>query len=121
MLYKSFRNKKLSALGLGTMRLPQTPDGEIDQAHTAKMIDYALSQGINYIDTAWKYHGGTAESVIGDILSAYPRESFYLADKFPGFDLTLFDKMEEIFYNEAARKRRERLDSRNSRQIGITG
>lgn len=110
MLYKSFQDKKLSALGLGTMRLPQTPDGEIDRAHTANMIDYALSHGINYIDTAWKYHGGTAENVIGDILSDYPRESFYLADKFPGFDLTLFDKMEEIFFTQLSKCKVEYFD-----------
>lgn len=110
MLYKSFHDKKLSTLGLGTMRLPETPDGAIDQEHTAKMIDYALSHGINYIDTAWKYHGGTAENVIGDILSAYPRESFYLADKFPGFDLTLFDKMEEIFFTQLSKCKVEYFD-----------
>ncbi len=98
MIYKSFNGENLSALGLGTMRLPQTPDGKIDVDHTARMIDYALSNGINYFDTAWKYHGGESETVIGQILSRYPRNSYYLADKFPGFDLSLFDKMEEIFF-----------------------
>ena len=100
MLYKNFKNKTLSSLGLGTMRLPETPEGTIDRELTAKMIDYALSHGINYIDTAWKYHGGTAETVIGEILSAYPRGSYYLADKFPGFDLSLFEKMEEVFFTQ---------------------
>lgn len=100
MLYKDFHGISLSALGLGTMRLPENADGSIDREQTAKMIDFALSNGINYIDTAWKYHGGAAEKVVGDILTQYPRESYYLADKFPGFDLTFFDTMEEIFFEQ---------------------
>lgn len=100
MLYKNFKGKPLSALGLGTMRLPETSEGTIDIPHTAKMIDYALSHGINYFDTAWKYHGGESETVIGEILSQYPRDSYFLADKFPGFDLALFDKKEEIFFTQ---------------------
>ena len=97
MIYKDFQEKRLPALGMGTMRLPQNADGTIDQEATAKMIDYALRHGVNYFDTAWKYHGGASETVIGEILSSYPRESYYLADKFPGFDLSFFDQMEEIF------------------------
>ncbi len=110
MLYKEFKGKSLSALGLGTMRLPQTPDGSIDKAHTAKMIGYALCQGINYFDTAWKYHGGESETVIGEILSQYPRESYYLADKFPGFDLNLFDQMEDIFFSQLEKCKAEYFD-----------
>ena len=100
MIYKEFKGKKLSALGLGTMRLPETADGLIDREHTAQMIDFALKHGINYFDTAWKYHGGESETVIGEILSRYPRDQYYIADKFPGFDLSLFDKMDEIFQSQ---------------------
>ncbi len=110
MIYKVFKNKKLSALGLGTMRLPQTPDGKIDHEHTGKMIDYALSHGINYFDTAWMYHGGDSETVIGEILARYPRESYYLADKFPGFDLSLFEKMKEIFFAQLEKCRTPYFD-----------
>lgn len=97
MIYREFQGKTLSALGLGTMRLPQNHDGSINKELTAQMIAYALENGINYFDTAWKYHGGTAESVVGEILSVYPRDSYYLADKFPGFDLNFFDQLDEIF------------------------
>ncbi len=110
MIYKFFAEKKLSVLGLGTMRLPQTPESRIDVDHTAKMIDYALAHGINYIDTAWKYHGGDAETVIGQILSRYPRESYYLADKFPGFDLNLFKQMDEIFFSQLNKCQTEYFD-----------
>ena len=84
MEYKEFKGLKLSALGFGTMRLPLLEDGGIDRIQVQKMVDYAMSHGINYFDTAAPYHGGNSEISIGEALSAYPRESWYLADKFPG-------------------------------------
>lgn len=98
MIYKNFQNLKLSALGLGTMRLPTGKSyADIDVAKTEEMVAYALAHGINYFDTAWGYHDGQSESVMGGILGKYPRESFYLATKFPGYDLENMDKVEEIF------------------------
>ena len=88
MIYKKFQDLELSALGLGCMRLP-TVDGQeavIDETKTAEMVEYARNHGINYFDTAWFYHGGNSETVMGKVLSQYPRESFYLASKFPGLD-----------------------------------
>ncbi len=100
MIYKQFQDKQLSALGLGTMRLPVLPDGSIDEKQTAQMIETALAKGINYFDTAWKYHGGASEEVIGSLLSRYPRSSYYLATKFPGYDQSLFEQKEEIFQTQ---------------------
>ena len=99
MIYKDFQNLKLSALGLGAMRLPviDENDAAIDEAATAEMVAYALQYGVNYFDTAWGYHGGNSEIVMGKILSQYPRDSFYLATKFPGYDLSTMDKVEDIF------------------------
>jgi predicted aldo/keto reductase-like oxidoreductase len=56
-----------------------------------------MAAGINYYDTAWGYHSGNSEIVLGDALSKYPRENFYLADKFPGYDLSNMPKVKEIF------------------------
>ena len=56
-----------------------------------------MEKGVNYYDTAWGYHGGNSELAMGEALSAYPRESFYLADKFPGYDLSTLPHKEEIF------------------------
>ena len=84
MRYFNFQDKKLSSLGLGTMRLPTLEDGSIDVALTESMIDKAIESGINYFDTAYPYHGGLSEIVVGKILSKYPRESYYLATKYPG-------------------------------------
>lgn len=99
MIYKNFQNHKLSALGLGAMRLPVIggDDSKIDETAAEKMVDYAMEHGINYYDTAWGYHGGQSELVIGWALNRYPRESYYLATKFPGYDLSNMDKVEEIF------------------------
>lgn len=70
MVYKDFQTKKLSALGLGAMRLPLTAggsDAEIDETKTAEMTAYAMEHGINYYDTAYGYHEGQSEIVMGKI------------------------------------------------------
>lgn len=99
MVYKEFQDLKLSALGMGAMRLPviNGNDADIDEEKAAEMVAYAMEQGINYYDTAWGYHSGNSELVMGRILKGYPREKFYLATKFPGYDLSNMDKVEEIF------------------------
>ena len=99
MIYRDFQDLKLSALGLGTMRLPLI-DGkydQIDEAAAAEMFAYAMEQGINYYDTAFGYHEGQSEIVTGKLLRQYPRESYYIATKFPGYDLSNMTKVEEIF------------------------
>jgi len=87
MIYKDFQNLKLSALGLGCMRFPivEGTENTVDVAAVEKMVDYAMANGINYYDTAWIYHGGESEVIIGNILKKYPRDSFYLATKLPAF------------------------------------
>ncbi|MBE6935350.1 MAG: oxidoreductase [Ruminococcaceae bacterium] len=99
MIYKDFQGLKLSALGFGTMRLPltDTDPTHIDEGALAEMVAYALDHGVNYFDTAWGYHGGQSELAIGRALKQYPRDSFYLASKFPGYDLANMGKVEEIF------------------------
>ena len=99
MIYNDFQGKKLSALGLGMMRLPVGNNGDEDilEEETKQMIEYALSEGINYFDTAWGYHNGKSELEVGKYLSKHPRDSFYLATKFPGYDLSNMGKVKEIF------------------------
>lgn len=112
MVYKKFQDKMLSALGFGTMRLPLL-DGDprhIDEKATAEMIDYAIKNGVNYFDTAWGYHNGESEKTIGKLLHNYPRESFYLATKFPGYDLSNMGKAEEIFEKQLQKCQVEYFD-----------
>ena len=86
MLYKQFQDLQLSALGFGAMRLPLLPDGSgtIDQTELDRMVDAAMAAGVNYFDTAHPYHDGKSEGAIGRSLARYPRETWHLADKFPG-------------------------------------
>ena len=115
MIYKDFQNLKLSALGMGTMRLPviDGDDSRIDEAAAKEMVAYAMEQGVNYYDTAWGYHDGNSELVMGRALKEYPRDSFYLATKFPGYDLSNMDKVEEIFEKQLEKIREIRLSERN--------
>lgn len=112
MIYKDFQGIKLSALGLGMMRLPTVGgnDGVIDEAAAAEMIDLAYRSGINYFDTAWGYHDGHSEEVAGKFLSRYPRESFYLATKFPGYDNSNMLKVAEIFEEQLRKCRTPYFD-----------
>lgn len=99
MVYKEFQGQKLSALGMGAMRLPVIDgnDARIDEEAVSRMVAYAMEKGINYYDTAWGYHDGNSEIVMGKVLHQYPREDFYLATKFPGYDLANMTRVEEIF------------------------
>lgn len=99
MIYKDFQGIKVSALGMGTMRLPICAEdhSKIDKEAVREMVAYAIGHGVNYFDTAWGYHNENSESVMGEVLGEYPRQSYYLATKFPGYDLSNMDKVEEIF------------------------
>ncbi|MBR2735944.1 MAG: aldo/keto reductase, partial [Firmicutes bacterium] len=112
MIYRQFKDKQLSGLGFGCMRLPVLDgnDAKIDEAAALDMIDYAMSHGINYFDTAWGYHEGNSELVVGKGLSKYSREEFYLADKFPGYDLSNMPKVKEIFEKQLLKCRVDYFD-----------
>lgn len=99
MIYNNFKGLNISSLGFGTMRLPVI-DGEnakIDQDKVNELFDYAISNGVNYFDTAWGYHMGQSEIAVGKALARHPRESFFLASKFPGYDVSNMGKAPEIF------------------------
>ncbi len=105
MIYKRFKGLELSALGMGAMRLPvlDGKEADIDVEQTQKMVDLAMECGVNYYDTAWGYHDGNSEAVLGACLKKYPREQYYLATKFPGYDLDNHGKAEEIFETQLRR------------------
>ena len=88
MIYKEFQGLRLSRLGFGTMRLPKLADGSIDEQTTEEMVDYAIAHGINYFDTAWAYMQNLSETVVGRCLKKHPRDSFYLATKYPGHQIS---------------------------------
>lgn len=112
MIYNDFQGMKLSALGLGNMRLPvkDRDDSKIDKEAVREMIRYCMDSGINYYDTAYGYHGGNSELVVGELLEAYDRDSFYLASKFPGYDLSNMPKVKEIFEEQLRKCRVDHFD-----------
>ena len=112
MMYHDFQDVKLSALGMGAMRLPVVDgdDSKIDEAAAFAMVDEAMARGVNYYDTAWGYHNGNSELVMGKALARHPREKFYLATKFPGYDLSNMGKVEEIFEKQLEKCQVEYFD-----------
>lgn len=112
MIYREFQDLKLSALGMGAMRLPviNGDDASIDEAAAFAMVDEAMAKGVNYYDTAWGYHNGNSELVMGRALARYPREKFYLATKFPGYDLSNMPKVKEIFEKQLEKCQVEYFD-----------
>ena len=99
MVYKEFNGLRLSALGFGGMRLPRLPGEErlIDREQVCRMVDAALAAGVNYFDSAWGYHRGQSEIVLGEALRRHPRESYHFATKLPGYDPRNIPKAREIF------------------------
>ena len=102
MIYSEYHDKQLSLLGFGAMRLPTLADGNIDEPQVERMVQYAMDHGVNYFDTAWPYHNGDSELVMGRVLSKYDRSSYFLADKYPGHQIasrydpaSLFEKQLE--------------------------
>ena len=112
MIFRNFQDLKLSALGFGAMRLPTVNgnDSVIDEKAAAELVEYAMKNGVNYYDTAWGYHDGNSELVMGKILKNYPREKFYLASKFPGYDLSNMTTVKEIFETQLVKCQVEYFD-----------
>ena len=113
MVYKEFQDKKLSALGFGAMRLPVSDSIRVPPSMKRKRKRwwiFALRHGVNYFDTAYGYHDGTSEVVMGKVLGKYPRDSYYLATKFPGYDLSNMDKVDTIFEEQLGKCGMEYFD-----------
>ena len=87
----------LSLLGFGAMRLPVKEDGSIDEEAVFEMVRYGQANGVNYYDTAYPYHQGNSEVVIGKALKQFPRESYYLATKYPGHQIAESYNPGEVF------------------------
>lgn len=101
---------KTSLLGFGCMRFPQTPEGQVDEALTERMIDQAIAQGVNYIDTAYPYHNGQSEVVVGKVLKKYDRDSYYLATKLPVWLVNTAEDVDKYFEEQLARLQTDHID-----------
>ena len=95
MLYRTMKKNgdSLSILGFGAMRLAQK-DQKIDEERATRQIRSAIDQGVNYVDTAWPYHGGESESFLGRALSGGYREKVHLATKLPSWLIKSREEMD---------------------------
>ena len=106
MIYRNFKDTgmKTSLLGLGGMRFPRIGDTEnVDFPKAEKIVEYAYEHGINYFDTAYVYHDGDSERLFGKVLTKYPRDSYYIADKMPIFIITDKKQVAEVFQEQLDR------------------
>ena len=106
MEYKKFQDIELSRLGFGNMRLPEK-GGRIDREKAMEMIDLAMSRGVTYYDTAWMYHGGDSEAFLGEALSRYPRDSYYVATK---FNIDAEPDYRKVFAKQLEKLRTDHID-----------
>ena len=97
--------KEISLLGFGCMRLPLLNEEtqEIDFAAAQAMVDHALACGVNYFDTAFMYHRGSSEKFLGKALAKHPRESFFLADKLPIWNVKTPEDVDSLFAKQLDR------------------
>lgn len=99
-----------SLLGFGCMRFPTDGEGKIDRVQAKAMLEKALAAGVNYIDTAWPYHGGESELFVGEVLKEYPRDSFYLATKLPVWEVKSLEDVDRIFNRQLEKLQTEYID-----------
>ena len=90
----------VSLLGFGCMRFPVLENGQVNFEESKRMVDYAVKNGINYIDTAYPYHGGKSELIVRDIIKDYDREKFYLANKLPLWECKDNEDIDRIFHEQ---------------------
>jgi predicted aldo/keto reductase-like oxidoreductase len=102
---------KVSALGFGAMRLPTLggPD-KVDEPEAIRMMRYAIDQGVNYLDTAYPYHGGQSERVVGKALKDGYREKIRLATKLPARMVASAKDFDRFFNEQLERLQVEKLD-----------
>jgi len=112
MLYRTMKKAApdLSILGFGCMRLPLNESGQIDEDEATGMIRYAIDQGVNYIDTAYPYHNGESEPVVGRALAEEYREKVHLATKLPSWLIKSREEMDKYLDEQLARLRTDSID-----------
>lgn len=99
-----------SLLGYGCMRFPLNKDRTVDEEKAQQLIDRAMEAGVTYYDTAWFYHDGESEPMMGRLLSRYPRESYCLATKMPCSIIESLEQAKDIFAKQMERLQTDYFD-----------
>ncbi|MBU3153374.1 aldo/keto reductase [Clostridium estertheticum] len=121
MLYRKFgkTNEMVSALGFGCMRLPILPGGDqskIDEEKSIKLVRFAIDEGVNYIDTAYPYHGtgmgsgGASEPFVAKVLKDGYREKVKLATKLPSWLIKTREDMDKFLNEQLQRLETDSID-----------
>lgn len=113
MEYRSFGNLsfKPSALGFGCMRFPLQAGGpDVDEPAAIEMLRYAIDQGVNYVDTAYPYHNGASERIVGQALRDGYRAKVAVASKMPVWRVQALDDMDRLFAEQLQRLETDRID-----------
>ena len=113
MQYRKFGNTgvQVSALGFGCMRLPLLEDKvTVDEKEAVKIIRHAIDEGVNYIDTAYPYHNGTSECIVGKALEDGYRDKVYVADKSPMWKLEKESDFDDILEEQLQKLGTDHID-----------
>lgn len=120
MQYRKLKedDDEISALGFGAMRLP-TKNAGIDKEKAKEQIYYAINNGVNFIDTAFPYHGGASESFLGEILKDGYREKVKLCTKMPSWSVKKYEDMEKFLDIQLEKLQTDRIDYYLIHSLGI--
>ena len=105
--------EKPSLLGFGCMRFPTVvQDGQerIDEAEAVRMMEKAIEGGVNYFDTAYPYHGGESELVVGRFMKDKKREDFYIATKLPMWEVKTREDVSRLFEEQLEKLQMDYVD-----------